>query len=149
MTVQEMEIKRWLNRAFYAEKKAKALDMLVAQCRARAEGLSHCGECNDTGRNSNRENGTENALMKLADMELKAEAQKVEAVKLSEEIQQAIAQLHDDDLETVLLHRYILFHTIEKTAELMHYDPKTVKRKTSVAIRKMSQNALVCPNAIV
>jgi DNA-directed RNA polymerase specialized sigma24 family protein len=138
MTIQEMEIKRWLNRAFYAEKKAKALDMLVAQCRMRAEGLSHSGECNDTGRNGSRENGTESALMKLADMELKAEAQKVEAVNVSKEIQRAISQLHDDDLEAVLIHRYILFHTIEKTAEIMGYDPRTVKRKTNKAIKKMS-----------
>ena len=136
--MNELEIKHWLNRAFYAEKKAKALEMLVAQCRMRAEGLSHAGECNDRGRSDSSANGTENALMKLADMELKAEAQKVEAVNVSEEIQQAIARLHDDDLETVLLHRYILFHTIEKTAELMNYGRETVKRKTDKAVAKLS-----------
>ena len=139
MTIKELEIKRWLNRAFYADKKAKALEMLVAQCRARAEGLSHCGEGNDTGKSSSRENGTENALMKLADMEQKAETQKVEAVNVSEEIQKAIAELHDDDLEAVLIHRYILFHTIEQTAEFLNYHPNTVKSKVKKALQK------ICP----
>ena len=140
MTMKELEIKRWLNRAFYADKKAKALEMLAEQCRARAEGLSHSGEGNDAGKRSGAKNSTESALMKLADIELKAEAQKVEAVNLSEEIQRALSQLHDDDLEAVLIHRYILFHTIEQTAEIIGYDPRTVKRKTNKAIEKMSLN---------
>lgn len=143
----EIEVRHWLNRAFYADKKAKALGMLVRQCRERAEGLSRAQEGNDKGKSDSASNGTESALMKLAEMERKAETQKAEAVNVSAEIQEAIAKLQDDDLETVLIHRYILFHTIERTAELLHYDPKTVKRKTSAAVEKMSQNALVCPNA--
>lgn len=138
MTAKEAEIKYWLNRAFFAEKKANALEMLVKQCRERAQGLSHSPEGNDKGKSDSTANGTENALMKLADMELKAEQQKTEAVNISAEIQEAISQLHDDDLETVLIHRYILFHTIEETAELMHYCRETVKRKTEKAILKMS-----------
>lgn len=42
----ENEIKAWLNRAFYADKKVKAVEMLVQQCRERAQGLSVCYECN-------------------------------------------------------------------------------------------------------
>ena len=37
--MDEMEMRRYLNRAFYADKKAKALDMLVKQCRDRAQKL--------------------------------------------------------------------------------------------------------------
>lgn len=43
----ENEIKAWLNRAFYADKKVKAVEMLVQQCRERAQGLSVCYECNE------------------------------------------------------------------------------------------------------
>lgn len=137
MTPHE-DIKHWLNRAFYADKKAKALDMLVRQCRERADGLSRSPEGNDKGRSDTAENGTENALMKLAEMECKAEALKAEAANVSDEIWEAILKLHDDDLVTVLIHRYILFHTIEQTAELMNYSPETVKRKQKHAIEKLT-----------
>lgn len=137
MTTQELETRHWLNRAFYADKKAKALDMLVRQCRERAEGLSRCSEGNDKGRSDSAENGTENALMKLAEMERKAGEQKAEAVNASAEIQEAISALHDDDLEAVLIHRYILFHTIEQTAEIMNYHPNTVKSKVKKAVQKL------------
>ena len=137
MTTQELETRHWLNRAFYADKKAKALEMLVRQCRERAEGLSRCSEGNDKGRSDSAENGTENALMKLAEMERKADEQKAEAVNVSAEIQGTISKLHDDDLEAVLIHRYILFHTIEQTAEMMNYHPNTVKSKVKKAVQKL------------
>lgn len=137
MTTQELETRHWLNRAFYADKKAKALEMLVRQCRERAEGLSRCSEGNDKGRSDSAENGTENVLMKLAEMERKADEQKAEAVNASAEIQETISKLHDDDLEAVLIHRYILFHTIEQTAEIMNYHPNTVKSKVKKAVQKL------------
>lgn len=140
MTTEELKAKYWLNRAFYAEKKVRALDMLVRQCRERAEGLSRCGEDNDKGKSDTSLNGTENASMKLLDMERKFNDQKSELIKISDEISDAIAGLHDDDLETVLMHRYLLFHTIEQTAELMHYSPETVKRKQKKAIEKLTHS---------
>lgn len=144
MTDKELDLKHWLNRAFYADKKAKALDMLVEQCRERATGLVRASEGNDTGKNSAPKNGTENALMQLAEAEEKTLAQKMEAIRVSAEIQNKIASLHDDDLEAVLIHRYLLFETIDQTAEAMNYDPATIKRKTKRAIEKLSQNALEC-----
>lgn len=137
MTTEELDMKHWLNRAFYAEKKARALEMLVSQCRERAQGLSHSSEGNDTSHSATPKNGTENALVKLAETIEKAEAQKAEAACLVSEIWDAISQLHDDDLETVLIHRYILFHTIEQTAELLNYHPNTVKKKTDRAVQKL------------
>lgn len=144
MTETELTTRHWLNRAFYADKKAKALEMLVRQCRERAEGLSRCSEGNDKGRSDGAENGTENALMKLAEMERKADAQRVEAVNVSAEIQTIISGLHDDDLEAVLIHRYLLFETVEQTAESIGYDPRTVMRKIKKAIEKLSPNVIEC-----
>ncbi len=138
MTDKDLDTRHWLNRAFYADKKAKALDMLVAQCRERATGLVRASEGNDTGRSGTAKNGTENALVQLAEIEEKATAQKAEAVRVSAEIQDAIAKLNDDDLEAVLIHRYLLFETIEQTAESMKYDPRTIRRKTKQAIEKLS-----------
>lgn len=137
MTEKELDLRHWLNRAFYADKKAKALDMLVSQCRERATGLVRYSEGNDAGKSGTSKNGTESALMKLAEMEEKAECQKAEAVKVSAEIQDAISMLHDDDLEAVLIHRYLNFLTIEQTAEIMNYHPNTVKAKVKTAVQKI------------
>ena len=96
-----------------------------------------CGEGNDKGRSDSSENGTENALLKLAELEEKAAAQRVEAVEVLESVQSAVALLRDDDLESVLIHRYLLFETIEQTAEVMHYAPRTVREKQKKAIEKL------------
>lgn len=149
MTTNELEMRHWLNRAFYADKKAKALEVLVQQCRERAQGLSVNWECNDAGRSDGSENGTENALMRLAEIERKALGLKLECADILSETLTKIWELHDDDLEAVLINRYVLFYTIEQTAEIMNYDPRTVKRKTNKAIAKLSQNVLECPTTKV
>ncbi|HPY85540.1 MAG TPA: DUF1492 domain-containing protein [Ruminococcus flavefaciens] len=143
MTEKELDLRHWLNRAFYADKKAKALDMLVSQCRERATGLARYSEGNDTGKSGTSKNGTESALMKLAEMEEKAECQKAEAIKVSAEIQDAISMLHDDDLEAVLIHRYLNFLTVDRTAEIMNYSSETIKRKQRAAIEKLTPFDLV------
>lgn len=132
-----MDVKHWLNRAFYADKKVKALDLLTKQYRERAEGLNGKPK-GDRGKSDSTANSTEASLLRLAEMTQKLETQKAELMQISDEIQSAISQLHDNDLETVLIHRYLLFHTIEQTAEFMNYSRETVKRKTSQAIEKMS-----------
>ncbi len=139
MTAKEREVKYWLNRAFYADKKVKALEMLLRQCRERAESVSICCEGNDKGKSSGSKNGTEDALIKLVDTEQKLQRQIFELLDITDEISEAISKLKDDDLETVLIHRYILFHTIEETAEIMNYGRETVKRKTNQAIEKLSR----------
>lgn len=135
--MDEFELRNWLNSAFYADKKIKALDALVQRHKERAQGLSICAEGNDTGKSDGTKNGTENALMKLAELQEKAEKQKVYAVEVIGRIQQAISLIDDKDLEAVLVHRYLLFETIEETAASMHYSPRTVKKKQKLAIEKL------------
>ena len=137
MTLREIELKNWLNRAFYADKKVKALEMRIKQCRERAEAVSVCYEGNDKGKSSSSKNGIEEALMRLADTEFKLKSQIFELLDITDEISEAISKLKDDGLETVLIHRYILFHTIEETAEIMNYTPITIKRKQKKAIDKL------------
>lgn len=137
MTVKEMELRRWLNSAFYADKKIKALDILVQRHRERAQGLSINWKGTDTGKTDGGKNSTENALLKLAELEEKVERQRAEAVNTVEKIQNAISLLNDYDLESVLIHRYLLFETIEETAESMHYAPRTVRKKQKQAIEKL------------
>lgn len=99
---------------------------------------------NDKGKSSGCKNGTEDALIRLADTEHKLQRQIIELAAVSDEIFDAISKINDDDLETVLIHRYILFHTIEETAEIMNYSTETVRRKTNKAIRKLCENVLEC-----
>ena len=135
--MNELELRHWLNRAFYADKKIKALDILIQRHRERAEGLSVCSEGNDKGKSDSTKNGTENALLKLAELEEKADRQRTEAVEELKRVQDAISLLQDDDLEAVLIHRYLLFESIEDTATAMHYAPRTVRDKQKKAIIKL------------
>lgn len=139
MTVRQNEIRDWLNRAFYADKKVKVLEMLLKQCRERAEGAAVCYDGNDKGKSSSSENSTENVLIKLVDTEHKLQQQITGLASISGEIFDAISKINDDDLETVLIHRFLLFHTVEETAEIMNYGRETVKRKTNQAIEKLSR----------
>lgn len=111
--------------------------MLSKRLRMHAEGLDGTGQYNDIARQTTALNSTENAYIKLADTELRLEKERAELKKTIDEILQMIKLLHDDDLETVLIHRYLLFHTVEQTAEIMHYSERTVKYKQSVAIKKL------------
>ena len=137
MTMNELNMRHWLNRAFYADKKAKALEALAEQCRERAQGLSINWEGNDTGKSDGAENGTENALMRLTEIEERIIKLRVECANIMSETLEAIWSLHDDDLEAVLINRYILYYTIEQTAEIMNYNPNTVKGKVKKAIQKL------------
>lgn len=137
MTVEQNEVKNWLNRAFYADKKVSALESLVKQLRERAQSVSVCYECNDTGKSSSTKNGVENAYMRLVDTEMKLCNQIVELLDIIDEIRDAISKLNDNDLETVMIHRYLLFHTVEETAELLNYSVRATQYKCTKAIKKL------------
>lgn len=137
MNEEQLLIRNWLNRAFYADKKVKALESCVRQCRERTESITVCYEGKDTGSSGSRKNGTEDALIRLADREQKLRDQITERETITDEILDAISKIGEDDLEAVLIHRYILFHTIEETAEMMHYSPRTVRDKQKRAIEKL------------
>ena len=139
MTPKQLDIKKWLNRAFHANNKANALESLVKQLRERAQSVSVCSECNDNGKSSSTKNGVENAYMRLADTEMKLCTQIIELLDIDDEIRNAISLLNDNDLETVMIHRYLLFHTVEETAELINCSPETVKRKHRKAIEKLEK----------
>lgn len=129
MTIKELEVKNHLNRVYYADKKARALEMLVEQCVEQVQRIS---------RNSNgKKNGTDEAVKRLEKMKERFERQKFECINLSDEVSQEISKLNDIELETVLIHRYLLFHTVEETAEIMNYSVRAVNYKHKKAIEKL------------
>ncbi len=143
MTPEEIKVRNWLNRVFYADKKIRTLDMLLKASVMHAEGLSRVQQYNYTGKSDTRLNGTQDTFLKLADIEHRYNIQKQELLKIYDEVSEAISKLHDDELEAVLIHRFLLFHTIQQTAEIMHYSPETVKRKQKKAIEKLTRFDLV------
>ena len=138
MTPEEIKVRNWLNRAFYADKKIKTLDILLKASVMHAEGLTRVQQYNYTGKSDTRLNGTQDAFLELAEIEHRYNIQKQELLKIYDEVSEAISRLHDDELEAVLIHRFLLFHTIQQTADLMNYSPETVKRKQRKAIRKLT-----------
>jgi DNA-directed RNA polymerase specialized sigma24 family protein len=135
---REKELECWLNRAFHAENKAEALKLCVQKCRERAESISICCEGNDKGKCDGSKNGVEEAITMLLDKEEEYKQQICVLLGISNEIEAAIKMLNNNDLETVLIYRYILFHTIEETAEAMHYSVRSVNRKHFEAIKKLA-----------
>lgn len=143
MTAEEIKTKNWLKRVYNTYREAESLETLLTASRMHAEGLDRSDKYNLTGKSDTRLNGTENAFIKLADTERKYNRQMQELMKVTEEVADAIELLDDNELEAVLIHRYLYFHTIEQTAELMNYSPKTVKRKQKKAIQKLTLCDLV------
>ena len=136
--MKENELRNYLKSAYYLDKKIKSIESLVNQCRINAQRLSKNGEYTDNAKNSKAENSTEKALLKLVENQQKYSDEIKNLENIKSEIMNLIAKLNDSELETVLIHRYILFHTVEETAEIMNYSTRTVIRKIDTAIKKLS-----------
>lgn len=130
----EQEMRDHLEKHFYASKKIKALEAERTQLRLNAAGGAVSYEDNYT---SSKSNGTERKLMSLADAEREIDEQIVELRLLQQSIRQLIASLKDDDLESVLIYRYIAYNTEEETAEGLNYASRTVQEKIKKAIKKL------------
>lgn len=138
----EHEVKEWLKRGYNIYRENKSLETLLTASRMHAEGLDRSGKHNYTGKSDTRSNGTENAFIKLADIEQKYKEHQQKLSDISGEIFRAISSLDDNELEVIMIHRYLCFRTIEQTAEIMSCSPETVKRKQKKAIRKLTLSDL-------
>ena len=132
----------WLRRAFYAEKKVKALEMKLERDRSLAERISrsYSGISGTASGNS-----TEDALIRLADTQQQAQEQLVRLETIRKEISLAIAEIDDDDLQAVLMWHYLNYLTFEQTAEKMNYSERNVRYKHKRAIDKL---CLVLPSVM-
>lgn len=130
----EKEMRDFLESHFYASKKITALEAERRQLRMNAVGGAVSYEGNHTALHSN---GTERILMRLADEEEAIDEQIVQLREQQHKVRVLISELHDNDLEAVLIYRYILHHTIEQSAEQLSYHPNTVKGKIKKAVAKL------------
>ena len=130
MTQEQLTKIRYLNRAFHAEKAAKAWLAKLERDRSLAErisrGLSSGG--GSTG------NSTEDALVRLADTERETAIRLRELVAIRDEITGVISKIGDYDMQAILVRHYLAYETFELIAEKMHYDESTVRRKHKKAL---------------
>lgn len=137
MTLEQMETSAWLNRAFYKDKKVKALRSLLERDRARAQGLAVNYEGIDKGHSDGRENGVEAALQICAETSEAYDKALCEYDTIRREVSQVINGMHDDELEALLTYRYLEGLPMEEIAERMHYSVRSVKYKHKQALDKV------------
>lgn len=144
MTLEQMETSAWLNRAFYKDKKVRALRSLLERDRARAQGLTVNYGGVDKGRSDSRENGVEAAMQICAQTEKEYDASLCEYEAIRREVKAVINGLHDDVLEALLTYRYLEGLPMEEIAERMHYDSRTILRKHKIGLDKLSLVVTQC-----
>lgn len=137
MTHEEM--KHWLKRGFYAQKRAEVLKDIIANIREQAQNLSRSMTDNAPVSDAGASDRTEQALMELAEMESRYIIEQCRLAGIKAEITATIAMLKNDDLQAVLESRYLLMRTAEQTAEALHYDVRTVRYKQKRAVEKLCE----------
>lgn len=133
MTTEQLAKIQWLNRAFHAEKNYKAWLAKLERDRSIAERLTRSTD----GTGSPSDNGTETALIRLADTEQRTQERLQELVRIREEITVVIEAVPDLDAQTILIRHYLAYETFEQIAERMHYDERTIRRKHLKALEKV------------
>ena len=137
MTLEQMETSAWLNRAFYKDKKVRALRSLLERDRARAQGLTVNYGGADKGRSDGWENGVEAAMQICAETSEAYDKALCEYNAMRREVSQVINGMRDDELEALLTYRYLEGLPMEEIAERMHYSVRSVKYKHKQALDKV------------
>lgn len=137
MTQEEM--KHWLKRGFYAQKRAEVLKDIIANIREQAQNLSRSRTNTAPASDAVASDRTEQALRELAEMESRYIIEQCRLAGVSAEIAATIATLENDDLQAVLESRYLLMRTAEQTAEALHYDVRTVRYKQKRAVERLCE----------
>lgn len=133
MTEEYKDKVNYLNQARHLRKKIQALKNLK-QDNKMLSGMSY----ENTGtKNCNNYNNTECKMFRIVDMSIKIDEEIQRLERLTDEIFTVICNLDDDELETILIYRFLQFMTIGNIAKEMHYDEKTVSRKLHKAIEKI------------
>ncbi|MDE5884408.1 MAG: DUF1492 domain-containing protein [Oscillospiraceae bacterium] len=134
MTCEQLKKIAWLNRAFHAERNAQAWFAKQTYDRNLAQRLSRSVSSSGF---SSYGNGTEHALIRLAETERQTQEKLAELVRIREEITSEIEKIPDSDLQTILVWRYLKYLTFEKIAEKMNYSVRNIHYKHKAALDKL------------
>ena len=136
MTQEERRAKvAWLNRAFHAEKNAKAWMAKLERDRSLAERISR--STSGTGAGGAQSNTTEDCLIRLAETQEGVQNALRELAGIREEIAAVIRGVDDLDEQTILVRHYLAYEKIDTVAEKMHYEKRTIQRKHNKALEKI------------
>lgn len=145
MTEEQMKKILWLNRAFYADNKIKALEAVREKNRSLAVKCS-TGYENDGSTSGTHENNHEKILHEICDNDIAIKTELNNLIRIRSEIFNAIKSLDNDELETILNMRYLGYMNMQQIADKLHYERKTIQRKHKVALDKMKMSLNVAPD---
>ena len=140
------ELKLWLNRAYWIDKKITALKSIKLENREDTQSLT-AGYNSDGGSCPSKDNGQEHRLQKMIDSNIDTdklilqECEKIEPVKA--EILDTIMLLQDEQLETILIYRYVNREEYESIAEKIRYSERNTYRKHKEAVEKLFEKLAV------
>lgn len=135
MTPEQKKKIAWLNRAFHAEKAAKAWLAKLERDRSLAERITRsASESAQNASGGAAGNTTEDYLIRLADTQERVQEALRALVEIRDEITRAIENVDDPDMQAILVRHYLAYETFEVIAERMHYSESTVKRKHKRAL---------------
>ena len=117
MTEEQKRKTQWLNRAYYADRKIESLKKLR--------------EVNEKYRDETTESQIKRDTERI-NIEL------TRIMKYKDEIENAIAEVKDDELEAILNMRYLCYMNVSEIADTMFYDRKTIQRKHLKALDRIS-----------
>lgn len=139
MTQEEHKAKvNWLNRAFHAEKNARAWMAKLERDRSLAERISrNASESPQTGAGGTGSNSTEDYLIRLAGTQERLQEALKALADVREEITRAIRTVTDPDAQAVLVRHYLAYEKFEVIAERMGYSERTVYRIYRTALEKV------------
>ena len=137
MTTEQIQKIHWLNRAFHADKRAKALEMKAEHDHNIAERITR--NYSGTGGTASG-NSTEDALIRLAETERLAQDELRNLVQIRQEISDAVSSVDDSDMQAILTLHFLAYETFEEIAEKLNYSRATIMRKYKKALDKMILN---------
>lgn len=136
MTQEERRAKvAWLNRAFHAEKNAKAWQAKLERDRSLAERISR--NASGGGSGTAQGNTTEDCLIRLATTQEGLQNALRELMDIREEITAAIRCVDDLDEQTILVRHFLAYEKFDMIAERMSYSESTVYRIYRSALCKV------------
>ena len=142
MTQEERKRKvDWLNRAFHAEKNAKAWMAKLERDRSLAERITrNAAESFQNGTGGAGSNSTENYLIRLADTQERLQDALRALADVREEITRVIQAVDDLDAQTVLVRHFLNYEPLDSVAENTHWGRTTVYRKYRLGLEMLVLN---------
>lgn len=135
MTEEQIKKMQWLNRAYFAEGKIKALEAVREKNQAIA---IRCNSYRSTEEQKE-------IIKKLHDDVTTLKDELFELASLRMEIRDTIATIENNEYEAILNMRYLAYMKMQEIADLMGYDRKTIQRKHKSALEKLSLNVALEP----